>query len=63
VSGKEQLAAVSLLLAAAELLRDPRASAPERERIAKQIDRFVHHEDVDEELLAVPNRRPRLVQR
>jgi hypothetical protein len=63
VSGREQAAALALLFGIREVLRDPRSTAAERERLLKQIDRFIEHEEIDSEMLAVPNRRPRLVHR
>lgn len=46
MSGREQAAAVRLLMAAREVLTDPLSSDAERQRIAAQIGRFVDHEPV-----------------
>jgi hypothetical protein len=47
VSDLDQVSAVTLLLAARDILRDTLAADKARAVVAAQIDRFINHEPVD----------------
>ena len=47
MSHGEQVAAITLLLAARDILKDPLAADKARAVVAEQIDRFIDHRPVD----------------